>query len=154
MKISTRKDIAAQPADVFAKLTDFPAHEAQARGADVDVSRLDDGSAPARAAWRVAFDYRGRRRRADMAVVTYDPDQQLAIRGAMDGLMALGNVELMDLGDKGTRVFASVDLKPSTMTARILIQSLKLARGALERRLSRRLDRLAVKVERKPAANR
>ncbi|SHJ69053.1 Polyketide cyclase / dehydrase and lipid transport [Palleronia salina] len=150
MKISTRRDVDVAPDRVFAALTDFTRFEQKARAAGAQVD-LTNGESRGMAAWRVRFDYRGRSRKADLRVVTYDPDTQLAIKAELDGIHTLFNVEVMEVAPNCARMFVSLDIRPTTMKGRLLVQSLKLAKTSMTRRLDRRLDQFAREIERRPA---
>ncbi|TRD23117.1 SRPBCC family protein [Palleronia caenipelagi] len=148
MKISTRHDIAAPPGEVFAALSDFDRLERLLMESGAEVSRTDDRShGPAGATWTAKFTYRGRTRRAEASVVTFDLDQQIAMRTKIDGLVTIANTELLPIGDSKTRMFAAIDLRPTTFTSRLLVQSLKLGRGRLQKRLKKRLIQFGDHVE-------
>ncbi|WP_375261286.1 SRPBCC family protein [Palleronia sp.] len=147
MKLSARTDVAAPADKIFRHLTDFDRIEAAARNRGAEIERLDDGTAPADAAWRASFPFRGRLRHTEARVVDFEPDEQLALRGESDGLSARVRLELIPLSDRQTRISAIIDLTPATMKARLLVQSLKLARSTLEKRMEGRLRRFGRHVE-------
>ncbi len=148
MKLSLRRDIDAPTETVFSEISTFDAIERRARARGIAIRRLDDGAGgPAAARWDLRFDLHGRPRQARAHVVLFAPDEQIALKADFDGISALGNVELQPLSADRTRLFGTVDMRPSTLGARLLIQSLKLARGSLERRLASRLDTFARRLE-------
>ncbi|QFU09713.1 Polyketide cyclase / dehydrase and lipid transport [Rhodobacteraceae bacterium THAF1] len=148
MKFSSRTEIDAPPTVVFERLSDFERIESLARERGVKVERLDDGSeGPSDARWRIDFDYRGRSRSCDAAIAAYVPGEQIAGRGELEGLSIFGNVELVEYDPGKTRMFCTVDLKPSSMRARLLVQSLKLAKGTLDRRFAKRLNQFGKRLE-------
>lgn len=147
MKLSARTDVAAPADRLFRHLTDFDRIETSAHGRGAEVERLDDRTTPADAAWRTSFPFRGKLRHAEFRVVDFEADEQLVLRGESDGLAARVRLELVPLPDQRTRISAIIDLTPGTMKARLLVQSLKLARSSLEQRLERRLQRFGRHVE-------
>lgn len=147
MKLSARTDVAAPADRIFRHMTDFDRIETSARGRGAEIERLDDRTTPAEAAWRTSFPFRGKLRHAQIRVADFEPDEQLVLRGESDGLTARVRLELVPLSDRQTRISAIIDLSPATMKARLLVQSLKLARSSLEERLERRLQRFGHHVE-------
>lgn len=147
MKLSARTDVAAPADKIFRHLTDFDRIETSARDRGAEIERLDDRTNPAEASWRTSFPFRGKLRHSDIRVVGYEADEQLALRGEGDGLTARVKLELVSLSDRQTRISAIIDLTPATMKARLLVQSLKLARSSLEQRLEQRLQRFGHRVE-------
>ncbi|MBJ3762654.1 SRPBCC family protein [Maribius pontilimi] len=150
MKISTRRDVDLPADQVFDAISDFDTFEERARDKGASVARLDDGrEGKAQARWRIGFEFRGRRRLAEARVVTYDTDKQLAMKGETDGVDMMFNVELLEVAPNLTRLFVSIDLRPRSITGRLLVQSLKLAKSALTRRLDKRLGKFAKTLEQK-----
>lgn len=147
LKLSARTDVAAPADKIFRHLTDFDRIETAARDRGAEIERLDDGTAPADAAWRASFPFRGRLRHTEARIVDFEVDEQIALRGESDGLSARVRLELVPLSDRQTRINAHIDLTPATMKARLLVQSLKLARSTLEKRLEGRLQRFGRHVE-------
>ena len=149
MKISARRDIDAPPEAVFAALTDFARFEAQARSNGIEVTRLGAGG-PSDAAWRIVAGIRGIRRRIEARVVAFDVPRQLALRAEGEGLSALIDAEIVARAPDRSTLLIRADLTATTLKGRLLLQSLKLARGALTERLDRLLARLARAVETNP----
>lgn len=148
MKFSSRTEIDAPPQDVFARLSDFDRIEAMARERDVTVERLDDlSNGPSGARWQIVFDYRGKNRTCEADIAAFVQNEQIAARGQMEGLTVFGNVELVEYEAGKTRMFCTVDLKPTTMRARLLVQSLKLAKSALDKRFAKRLTQFGKRIE-------
>ena len=147
MKFSSRTEIDAPPGDVFDRLSDFDRIEDMGRERDISVERLDDRSGgPESARWRIGFDYRGKSRVCDAEIAAYVPGEQIAARGQLDGLAVLGNIELVQAEPGRTRMFCTIELKPGSMRARLLVQSLKLAKGSLDKRFAKRLDQFGKRI--------
>lgn len=147
MKISALRDIDAPPEAVFAALSDFDRYEVQARWNGIEVARLDEGNGPDEVAWRIGAQIRGIHRAIEARVVSYVPPEQLAIQAESDGLSALIDGEVVARAPGRSTLHVRIDLTSSTLKARLVLQSLKLARGALTERLDRQLDRLARSIE-------
>ncbi len=55
------------------------------------------------------------------------------------------SVELLELGAKRTRMHSSIDITPRSLTARLFLQSLRLARTKLDRKFDQRIAQLAAR---------
>lgn len=147
MKISTLRDVDAPPEAVFAALSDFERYEAQARSKGIKVTRVDEGDGPDGAAWRVAAEFRGIHRAIEARVVTFERPERLTLKAGSEGLSALIACEVVARAPGRSTLHVRIDLASGTLKARLVLQSLKLARGALTQRLDRQLDRLARSIE-------
>ena len=63
------------------------------------------------------------------------------------GIDALVTLELVALSRTKTRLLLSVDMRPSTMSARLLLQSLKFAKANLTRRYKRRVENYCTELQ-------
>ncbi|MEO1026387.1 MAG: SRPBCC family protein, partial [Pseudomonadota bacterium] len=59
------------------------------------------------------------------------------------GLECMGVVDLVALSKARTRMLVSLDLKPTTLSSRLMVQSLRLAKGSLNRRFKARVAQFA-----------
>lgn len=143
MKLSTREDIEAPLEHVFAALTDNDRWETAAMRRGADVTRADKLRVTGVGmAWRVKFDYRGKPRDLEIKLTEYEP-LRLVFAGssvALDGVLTL---DLMALAPRRTRVIVATEIKPRTLGARLVLQSLKLAKAKLMRRFEDRVARIA-----------
>jgi len=148
MRITTRQDIAAPIAQVFAEVTDATAFERQALRRGAEVRRLDRLPALAvGSSWRVAFSFRGREREAAVAVTRLEAPTLVSATIESGGLHGATVAELLALSRTTTRLVLTFDLEATTLTSRLLLQTLKLARGSLERRAEGRVATWAREVE-------
>lgn len=144
MKFSAREDIDAPIESVFEAVSDFDAFERRMlrRGVDIvrdDVAPLDQVGV----CWKAKFSWRGRMYDVDAELVTLNPGEGYCIESRSSGIECLGNVELVALSKTRTRMFVSLDLKPVTLSARLLVQSLRLAKSNLSRRFKVRVHEFA-----------
>ena len=140
MKLSTREDIDAPISAVFDAVTDFDGFERQLLRRGVDVTR--DESHPLDvpgATWQARFDWRGRPQNLEAELVSIEAEQGYAIESRASGVVAMSVVDLVALSRARTRLFVSIDLRPTTLTSRLFIHSLKLGKGALTRRFKARV---------------
>ncbi len=148
MKFSTREDIEAPIDYVFSRITDFQGFERQALRRGADVQRLDAAASPcAGSSWDVAFKFRGKDRKFMATVHRMDEPTVLHINTAASGLDGESVVELVPLSKNRTRIAVSVEMSPKNLSARLLLQSLKLAKSNLTRRFKMRVTAFAEDVE-------
>ena len=147
MKLSTREDIDAPMPEVFRAVTDFDGFERQLLRRGVDVTR-DEACPPdvPGAKWRAKFDWRGRQQNLAAELVSIEKDQGYAIESESLGVVCLSVVDLVPLSKSRTRLFVSLDLRPTTLSSRLFIHSLKLAKGSLGRKFKARVADFAAGI--------
>ncbi len=146
MKFSTREDIEAPIDEVFASLTDFAYFERQAMRRGIEVTR--DNPAPGEgAAWSVRAPFRGKTRDIVLDVTRLVKPENLLVHSKSSGMSCDFEVKLMSLSRQRTRMIVSADIRPQTFAARVVIQSLKLAKATLSRRFETRVAGLARRIE-------
>lgn len=140
MKFSTREDIDAPIEDVFEELCDFEAFERQAirRGADVQC-RTPAARNKLGAQWDAAFNLRGKQRQLVLTLDRLETPNGMGVVAASNGIDADFSVDLVALSVTRTRINVSLEMKPKNLSARLLIQSLKLAKGTLDKRFKLRM---------------
>lgn len=148
MKFSTKEDIEAPIDYVFARVTDFNGFERQALRRGADIKRIDEGVQPTvGAAWQVAFKFRGKDRKMKATIAQMDVPTVLQIDTAANGITGESLIELVALSRNRTRLSVTMDLSPQSLTARLLLQSLKLAKNNLTRKFKMRITDFAEDVE-------
>ena len=147
MKFSTREDIEAPINYVFAQVSDFAAFERRAMRQGADVIRKPDDAVAQGTVWDIKFNFRGRDRKAEAVLTLLDQPQAFTINSASDGLNASTEIELIALSQTRTRVLVSFDLRATTLTARLLVQSLKLAKSKMTKRFNGRVLDFAEEIE-------
>lgn len=148
MKFSTREDIEAPIDAVFNMLCDFESFERAAMRRGADVQRLDNREEPGVGAmWEASFTMRGKRREIELELVEFDRPNDMAFESKSPGVLGRTGFELIALSRGRTRVMVSLELKPLNLSARLLVQSLKLAKGKLSQRFSARVAEYARGME-------
>jgi hypothetical protein len=97
--------------------------------------------------WAARFRFRGKMRDATITLTTYDPPNQLVFDTVSGGLETQFALDVVALSRNRTRINLNVRLKPSTLSARLLVQSLKIARGSLNKRFRVRVAEYAKDLE-------
>ncbi|GHE96454.1 DNA polymerase III subunit gamma/tau [Aliiroseovarius zhejiangensis] len=148
MKFKTREDIEATLEQVFEAVSDFDSMERAALRRGAEVTRTDTLTAPGQGmTWHASFPYRNRTRTADMLLKTYEAPHQIELFSKISGIEATVEVELLSLSRNRTRMIMSIDMRPRTIPARLLLQSMKLARATLVKRYRKRVAKYAMSIE-------
>lgn len=147
MKFSTREDIEAPIAHVFDRVSDFAGFERMALRRGMQVNRTDDGPVVVGSQWNVAFQFRGRERKMQLTLDAMRPPEMYRCLAVSGGLNAQTDVELVALSPRRTRLAVSIELRPRSLTARVLLQSMKLAKTRLNKRFKARVLEYAETVE-------
>ena len=147
MKFSVREDIEAPIEFVFAQMTDFKALERAAMRRGAEVQRVDTNTQVGPGmAWDASFKLRGRQRDVQIEITELDTPNRLVLSSrspAMGGKMV---VELIALSRARTRAIMDVDLQPKNLSAKLLVQSMRLARKNLNKRLKDRVKGYAEEI--------
>jgi len=148
MKFGTKQDIAAPIEFVFEQMTDFKAIERAAMRRGAEVQRVDTmKSTGLGMAWDAAFAMRGKTRNIQLELTEFDPPNGLVMSSRSSSLGGQMVVELVALSRGQTRVAMDVELLPKNLSAKLLVQSMKLARKSLMTRVDARLEAYSVEIE-------
>lgn len=158
MEIAAGTEIAAPPAFVLARLTDFEAHERRAAERGLELERLGppvgrEGPPGVGAAWRMALDAMGARREVVMRLAEMGPEG-LRIAAETAGVGGDVRLDLAALDRERTRLDLAGAFAAQGLGGRLALSSLALARGQIERRLADRLGALSGRLGREWAAER
>jgi hypothetical protein len=136
MKFKVSEDVDA-PADItWARFTDFSGVEAEIRGRGADLSRVGNWTdAAAGCGWRGQVTVRGRLRPITSDISAFQAPERCEIRTSVGGMDAVYEMTFLHLRPDMTRVQAVLDLSAQSLSARLALQTLKLARGRVMQRL-------------------
>lgn len=148
MELTTSEDIEAPLDAVFAAVADFDVLERSALRRGIDVRRTDQMFEPGPGmAWATTFAFRGKTRTANIEVTQYDRPESLTFAGTSGGLDVGVSMELVALSRSRTRLTMKVAPRPRTLSARLLMQSMKLAKGNIGKRFRVRVADYAKDIE-------
>lgn len=148
MKFSSREDINAPIDQVFAALCDFEGFERQAMRRGAEVRRMNALTEPGVGMrWKVDFTMRGRQRNLDLELIRFDVPNEMRFSAKSSGIDGSFSVELMALSRSRTRMAIAIELSPLNLSARLLVQSLKLAKNTLTKRFKLRVADYAKDLE-------
>lgn len=148
MHLTRSVDIEAACDAVYALLTDVDHWERAAlrRGADVQRRDPRPGAFPG-LSWDTAFTFRGKRREVRVTIDRLDPGKSVHLDATGAAFQVRTVIDLAAMAPRRTRMTVSVDAAPRTLTARLLLQSLRLAQGRIGQKFDRQLAALAQDIE-------
>lgn len=153
MKFSTKEDVEAPIEAVFDMLCDFKSFERAAMRRGAEVQRADALHQPGVGmTWKAVFPLRGKRRELTLEMVTFDRPNEMVIDSMSQGLAGQMSFELMPLSRNSTRVLVALEVKPLTLSARLWVQSLKLAKTTLTQKYKDRVAEYARGMEERYAS--
>lgn len=148
MKFSSRQDIETPIDEVFGVLSDFESVERSAIRRGIEIRRGSDSAAPSEGmTWDATFLIRGRTRTVGICLERLDPPNGMTFAITSPSISGGMKVELVALSPRRTRMLVAVELKPTTLTGRLFIQSMKLTKKKLDRQFKRRVADYARMVE-------
>lgn len=153
MRFTAKEDIEAPIEYVFSQITDFAALERSAlrRGAEIQRVANRPEAAPGMA-WETAFMLRGKRREMTVELTVFDAPNGITLVSQSPNISGHVVVDLVALSRERTRLNMLIEIESKTLAARLLLQSLKLARSNLNARLGNRLKEFGREVERRRMA--
>lgn len=153
MRVVESADLGASINGVFAALTDVGYVEQFARDRGVVLKRLDGGNALAVGAeWQARFAFRGRARTLTARVEDLEAPRRMVMAGASGGFEYRAVMTLAEIPEGATRLWSDIEVRPRSLSARIILQTVKLGRNRLRARFAQRLGFLARAIEERIAA--
>ncbi len=150
MELSTREDIDAPIDWVWQRLIDDVAFERIALRRGADVQRQDAGTGFVEGAtWVVMFRYRGRDRRLEAMVTDVSAPSGWSVNTQSGGIDGVTKLELVSMSKTRTRIILESKLTARSLSARLLLQSLKLAKSGVLKRFRNRVAGFADDLERR-----
>lgn len=147
MKFASKEDIEAPIDQVFRMVSDFDNLERQAMRRGADIRRMGAAEKGVGMEWLAKFAFRGREREVKIEIVEYEPPHSIVADSVSGGLEAECRIDLVALSRRRTRLSVELELKPQTLSARLLVQSLKLAKGRMTKRFHLRMAEYARDLE-------
>ena len=148
MDFVAKADIEAPVVWVFQRVTDFTAFERQAMRRGADVRRADALPRPGLGSiWDVQFRFRGKDRQLRAEIASFEPPNGYDVQMVSPNLQGSMRVELVALSRAKTRLSVEMTVEAKTLPARLLLQSLKLAKGNMNGRFETRVTDFAKELQ-------
>jgi hypothetical protein len=133
---------------VWARFTDFSGFEEDARGRGAILNRVGNWTQTVQGVeWRGEVTVRGKSRPITAKVTQLVPQELCVVDSRIGGMNCHQEIIFVPLSTTVTRVALMLDLSADTLTARLLLQTMKLARGRVLQKLQGVLARQGNAVE-------
>lgn len=141
MDFKAKDDLDVPIEDAFDLLSDYDVLERMAMRRGIEVRRHDAGQAVSvGSSWTIEFNWRGKDIKMRAQVVEFERPDVIVLEAVMPGMDVVVNFELVALSRKRTRMHLIIGVSAKTLPMRLLVQSLKLARGNIDKRLQDRVQ--------------
>ena len=138
MKFSTRVDKNIPAAELFDAVANFDRIEHMLIRRGVSVTRGDDMPDGTRG-WNLGFDWRGQRRELHLVLVQFDRPEKYAMTGDSKPFELRIDMTAVALARDRSRLIFELEVKPRNMRARLILQTAKLGKTQIDRKLSARV---------------
>lgn len=152
MKFSTREDIDVPVEFLFEQISDIDGFERTAtrRGADVRRVNPGHGMAPG-LKWEAKFRLRGKRRKVGLELVEITPPEAILLDGSSESFALNMRLSSIALNPRRSRLGVEFEVKPNNFMARVMLQSVRLGKSAIDRRFAEQVRKFAHEIERRYA---
>lgn len=148
MKLVSRVEIDAPAQSVFDELCDFEKVDKLARKRAVSLKRTDTLPQPGTGnQWEAQVEFRGRVREMDVKLTQISPPDMLEYTAVTHGFEVLCLMQIVNLARNRSRLIVTIEIKPKSLGARLLLQSARLGKATLDRRFDDRLRRFGEKLD-------
>ncbi|MEM8850536.1 MAG: SRPBCC family protein [Pseudomonadota bacterium] len=147
MKFVAVEDVATPIEHVWSRVSDTEMFERRIASRVGQVDRVPPGPAGAGTRWSGTAEIMGKKRQVKVTLDRMDAPGEMALTAGTDGMVVTILVELDAQAPTRTRLTVTTEAKARTMTARLMLQSAKLARQTLAKRYKGRVADFAGTIE-------
>jgi len=148
MKFTTNEDIEAPIEAVFDAVSNFEAMERSALRRGARVQRVDRKTyAKTLISWDVQFSFRGKTRNLLAELTEFDAPNRILVQSLSGGIKGDFLIELVAHSRNRTRLSMEMEIRPKNLSARLLIQSMRLAKNKLTKQYKMRVAKYATEIE-------
>jgi carbon monoxide dehydrogenase subunit G len=148
MNLETTYELDAPAEYVFKRITDHADFEALLMGYGANIERLDDEtSLNIGMKWAIDGNFRGKQRQVEVALTQLNENELVGYSSVSKDVNAVVDMKLEALSPTQTRFSVDITPKANTISARLILQSAKLARKTLEKRINRRFADFCQRLE-------
>jgi hypothetical protein len=148
MNLEATYDLEAPAEYIFGRITDHADFEALLMGYGANIERLDDEtSLNVGMKWAIDGVFRGKQRQVEVVLTQLNKNELVSYASVSKDVNASVDMKLQALSVKQTRFTVDLTPKANTISARLILQSAKLARKTLEKRINRRFADFCQRLE-------
>jgi hypothetical protein len=148
MKLTAKTDLEVPAAFVYATLVDHPTWEREAVRNGIEIERPADS--PERgvgASWLIRGQFRGKARKVLVKIDEETPSQRVGVTMDSPSMEGVARIEVMVLSPRRSRVRIDLEVKPKTLAARLMINTMRLAKGRVQARFEKGLGTLGARIK-------
>ncbi|PIB26049.1 hypothetical protein BFP76_13865 [Amylibacter kogurei] len=153
MELKTKRTVQAPVEMVFQEFSNFVWFESVALSRGLDIERTDalldvqEGIS-----WHLSGRIRGKQRDVDINVTKYNPPRATGFRCESKAIDSQIDIRFTPDGPARTKVKIIIAPTAKNISARLMLQSVKLAQKTIEKRISSRMKDFCASIEKKYAS--
>jgi hypothetical protein len=148
MKLTARTDLDAPASFVYAALADHAAWERDAAQRGIDIERpADMPLSGLGAGWRVKVPFRGQPVPILLRLEQQVPPERLGFSMQSQAIEGRIDLTVIELSPRRTRLLLEMDIQSRTLAARLLLNTLALAKGRVQGRVEKRLAQIGALIQ-------
>lgn len=146
MHLEHRRSIATPQEFAFNAASDFARFEREGAGG-AKFTRITGTGVELGSEWRVEADFRGRMRRFNVRLTSYDPHERIELSTGSSKFDVRVTYAFTATGAAQCEMVMSIDTAARSLAGRLIFQTLQLARARFERYLADAVARMATQME-------
>lgn len=148
MIFETREEVDIPRDFAFSRFADFTRYEKTARHYGADIRRVNGFTEISEGcAWRGSAVVRGTTRGVEAKITRLNPPEHAQMSTVVGGMAITVDMFFEELGPGKTLLRVTSQLKATTLAARLILQSVKLTRRKIQRKIDTRIVALANEFE-------
>lgn len=148
MLFEAREEIETPRDFAFSRFADFTRYEASVRQYGADIRRVNGFTEIAEGcSWRGSAVVRGKARGVEATITRLDRPDHAQMKTTVGGMTVDVDLYFTELGPEKTELRATAQLKATTLAARLILQTVKLARRQIQGKIAARVVALANQCE-------
>ncbi|GHA44476.1 hypothetical protein GCM10008927_06660 [Amylibacter ulvae] len=153
MELKTKRTVQAPIDLVFQEFTNFVWFESVALSRGLNIERTDAMvDIQTGISWHLSGRIRGKQRDVDIAVTQFIPQKSTGFRCESKALDSQIDINFTPDGPARTKVKITIAPTAKNISARLMLQSVKLAQKTIEKRISSRMKDFCTTIEEKHAS--
>ena len=148
MRLSSSQIIGVPKDYLFERITDFDSFESYIHTEGGMAERTDNvAGTQSGMSWHVSGTFRKKQRNVDLTLENYAPSDKLKYVCETSSMNAAIFFELTEITPDQTELSLYIDPEARNISARLVLQSVKLAKKTIERRITQRIERFGNQIE-------
>ncbi len=148
MELTYKTIINVPQAFAFEKATDFARFEREGFGKLSPFEPRSEIKAPGIGArWRTSSEFQGRPRRFSLELFKLDGPEAMVLGNKSEKYDIEAHFLFKEIGEEETEFTFHLDAKAQSITAKLILQTIQLARGRIEKSMQTEFEKMALNME-------